>query len=51
METLIGFAVLFGLILIFRAFGAWMFRIDEVIKLEKEIIKELKRINEIKTNQ
>ena len=28
-----------------RIFGAWMLRINEVIKLETEILKELKELN------
>lgn len=31
-------------ILILRWIGAWMFRINDVIKLQKEILDELKRI-------
>ncbi len=30
-------------ILILRGIGAWMLRINEVIKLEKEILEELKK--------
>jgi hypothetical protein len=36
--------IIIGLFII-RAFGAWMLRIDEVIKYEKEIIEELKKLN------
>lgn len=32
-------------ILILRWLGAWMFRITEVIKLQKEILEELKKMN------
>lgn len=38
--------VIVGIILIFRAVGAWMLRIDEVISNQKIIIKELKKMNE-----
>ena len=32
-------------IVILRLIGAWIFRINEVIKLQKEILDELKKIN------
>jgi hypothetical protein len=38
-------AVVIGLILIIRLFGAWMLRIDEVIKYQKLIFEELKKLN------
>jgi len=37
--------ILIGIILIFRAVGAWMLRIDEVIKNQKIMIQELKKSN------
>ncbi|MFK7949527.1 MAG: hypothetical protein AB8G11_18185 [Saprospiraceae bacterium] len=40
--------VLVAIILIFRAVGAWMLRIDEVISNQKIIIQELKKENENK---
>lgn len=42
MEVLIGIILLSALILIIRLFGAWMLRIDEVIKLQKEMLAEMK---------
>lgn len=36
--------IVIGIFLI-RAFGSWMLRIDEVIKHEKEIIEELRKMN------
>ena len=36
------------IILIMRAVGAWMLRIDEVISNQKVIIQELKKANENK---
>ena len=36
------------LIFLLRALGAWLFRIDEVIKLQKQILEELKRKNDEK---
>ncbi|SMC39546.1 hypothetical protein [Cellulophaga tyrosinoxydans] len=37
--------ILIAIILIFRAVGAWMLRIDEVIKNQKIMIQELKKSN------
>ncbi|MBR8534269.1 hypothetical protein KDU71_01770 [Carboxylicivirga sediminis] len=45
MEAIIGIALLVGAILLLRAIGAWMLRIDEVIKHQKEIVTELKKIS------
>jgi len=42
VSLIIGLAVFIGLILIFRAVGAWMLRIDEVISELKLIRKELR---------
>lgn len=33
------------LILVMRLLGAWMFRINEIINNQKEIIQELKKLN------
>ena len=33
------------IILVLRLIGAWMFRINNVINLQKEILQELKKIN------
>jgi len=32
-DTILGLAIIIGAIFLLRAFGAWMLRIDEVIKL------------------
>lgn len=46
---IISFIVVLGIVvLVFRAVGSWMFRIDEVIKNQKIIIQELKKSNENK---
>lgn len=37
--------ILVVIILIIRIFGAWMLRINEIIELQKETLKELKKIN------
>lgn len=42
MEVLIPIAFLIAFIFIIRLFGAWMLRIDEIIKLQREILNELK---------
>lgn len=38
----IGVIIVVAIVLLIRFFGAWMFRIDEVIKNQKEIIDILK---------
>ena len=43
MEILIGIILLIAFILIIRLFGAWMLRIDEIIKLQKEMLLEMKK--------
>ncbi|NDK57623.1 hypothetical protein [Pontibacter fetidus] len=48
MDTLVGIGCLIILLLIIRAFGAWMLRIDEVIDVQKEILEELKISNSSK---
>lgn len=35
-------------ILITRFLGAWMLRINDIIKLQKEILNELKKLNNLK---
>lgn len=35
-----------GFVIVMRLFGAWMLRIDEVIKYQKEILAELKKRNQ-----
>ncbi|MCH6233374.1 hypothetical protein [Cognataquiflexum rubidum] len=42
MEVIVGILVIVVVVSIIRAFGAWMLRIDEVIDIQKEILKELK---------
>jgi len=34
-----------GIIFLLRWLGAWMFRINEMIQLQKEILQELKNLN------
>ncbi len=46
MEVLIAIIVLVVMIFLFRFFGAWMFRIDEVITNQKEILAELQKTNQ-----
>jgi uncharacterized membrane protein len=43
MEVLIGIILLIAFILIIRLFGAWMLRIDEIIKLQKEMLVEMRK--------
>jgi uncharacterized membrane protein YbhN (UPF0104 family) len=41
MEAIIGIIIIIVFVFVVRAFGAWMLRIDEVIDVQKEILKEL----------
>jgi len=43
MGVLVGIILLIAFILIIRLFGAWMLRIDEIIKLQKEMLAEIKK--------
>jgi uncharacterized membrane protein len=43
MEVLIVIILLIAFILIIRLFGAWMLRIDEIIKLQKEMLVEMRK--------
>jgi hypothetical protein len=47
MDSNIIFGIIIIIVVVFllRAFGAWMLRIDEVIKHEKEILEELRKLN------
>ena len=42
MEVIIGLVIIVIIVFVIRAFGAWMLRIDKVIDIQKEILKELK---------
>lgn len=48
MDILIGIGAFILVLLVIRAFGAWMLRIDEVIDIQKEILQELKKSNSSK---
>ena len=48
MSLIFMIIVFIVIILIMRAVGAWMLRIDEVISNQKVIIQELKKANENK---
>ena len=37
--------ILAVIIVVFRLIGAWMFRITDIIKLQKKILEELEKIN------
>lgn len=45
MDTLVGIGFIVIIVLILRAVGAWMLRIDEVISVQKEILAELRKNN------
>ena len=42
---IIGIVIFLVFVLLIRLFGAWMFRIDEVINNQKAILEELKNGN------
>ena len=48
MEALLVIFITFTIIFGIRLFGAWMLRIDEVISVQKQILTELKKLNEEK---
>ncbi|WP_155296201.1 hypothetical protein [Spirosoma rigui] len=51
MGTLVIALIIFVVVIfVLRAVGAWMLRIDEVIKNQKIIIEELKNINQKPSN-
>lgn len=37
--------IFMGIILLFRLFGAWMLRINEIIELQSDILDELRKLN------
>lgn len=41
MEFVIGIVLVVAFVFLMRAFGAWLLRIDEVIDIQKQILKEL----------
>ena len=43
MVVFIGIILFIAFIFIIRLFGAWMLRIDEIIKLQKEMLVEMKK--------
>jgi hypothetical protein len=43
MILIISLLVLFGLVILTRAFGSWMLRIDDIIKLQRQTLEELKK--------
>jgi hypothetical protein len=45
METVYGLLIIIAAIFLLRSIGAWMLRIDEVIKLQKDILEEMKKVN------
>ena len=48
MEVIVGLIIAVVIVFVIRAFGAWMFRIDEVIELQREQTKLLNPLGEIK---
>lgn len=48
MEYVIIGSLILGAIILLRFLGAWMLRIDEVIKTQKAILSELQKVNKDK---
>lgn len=44
-DTVQGIIFIVIAVFVLRAFGAWMLRIDEVIKLQQQILDEIKKNN------
>lgn len=44
MEALIFIAIFIGIVFVLRLIGSWMLRINDVIKLQKDILQELKKM-------
>ncbi len=43
--AVIAIVIFIGAVLLMRAIGAWMLRIDEVIRLQKEMLEEMRKRN------
>lgn len=46
-----GLTILAILVLLVRLIGAWMLRINDVIKIQKETLEEIKKISNNQKNQ
>ena len=46
MEALVIVALIVGTILVLWLLGAWMLRINEIVNLQKDILQELKKLND-----
>lgn len=45
VEFIIVLALFAALIIVMRLFGAWMLRINDIIDIQREMLKELRRLN------
>jgi hypothetical protein len=45
MDDLMGILYIIAAVLILRAIGAWMLRINEIISIQEKILEELKKMN------
>lgn len=45
MEAIIVILIFIVFVLVMRALGAWMLRINDVINIQKEILQELKKLS------
>jgi len=46
MEILLGIGFIVIMIIAIRLFGAWMLRIDEIIRNQKQLINSIERLND-----
>jgi len=51
ISAIMGLLLLMIIIMAIRLFGAWMLRIDEVIKHQKEILSEIKKLTNEHNNE
>ena len=51
LTFLFGVFLVIIFVLLVRLFGAWMLRIDEVIKQQKLLLKEIKKLTNNNTNE
>tara|TARA_B100001778_G_scaffold272344_1_gene234530 strand:- start:275 stop:436 length:162 start_codon:yes stop_codon:yes gene_type:complete len=51
LVALLGILIVIGFFFLMRAFGAWMFRIDEVVEQLKQINFRLKKLEDKKDSE
>jgi purine-cytosine permease-like protein len=45
IDIIVFIVIIAAIIFLIRLFGAWMLRINELISLQQEILRELKKLN------